>query len=70
MFLAFVNLQYGISELPVASVSKRVFVRNTYYEDAFTFHENESRTRFEAEARGGSEISCYLLTRVLRTNSC
>ena len=63
MFLAFVsirNIVFPNCLLPL--FQNESSCETIYYEDAFTFHENESRTRFETEARGGSEISYYFIS--------
>ena len=53
--------QQGISELPLASFSKRVLVENHSYENEFNLHLNEisfsyermgTKTRFEKESKG------------------
>ena len=55
-----------ISELPKASLSKRGLVHNHSYENEFNLHVNEisfsyermsTKTRFEKEAKGNSEMA-------------
>ena len=59
-----------ISELPKASLSKRVRVHNHSYENEFNLHVNEisfsygrmsTKTRFEKEAKGNSEMTYWRL---------
>ena len=58
--------KYTISELPKASLSKRGLVHNHSYENEFNLHVNEisfsyermsTKTRFEKEAKGNSEMA-------------
>ena len=68
-----VNDKYAISEFLCVSVSKRVYVRNHYYENDLDLHENETtcRThfhmkgfalrRFETQAQGNPEMAINLL---------
>ena len=60
-------LEYAISELPWASSSKRVLVLILSYENEFNLHVKEisfsyermgTKTRFEEEAKGNSEMAC------------
>ena len=57
-----------MSELPCASASKRVFLRNHSYENMFPLHAHHAnqthcymkgfaQTRFETEAQDNSEIA-------------
>ena len=59
---------FNISELPKASLSKRGLVHNHPYENEFNLHVNEisfshermsTKTRFEKEAKGNSEMAYY-----------
>ena len=59
-----------ISELPKASLSKPSLVHNHSYENEFNLHVNEisfsyermsTKTRFEKEAKGNSEMAYSLL---------
>ena len=64
-----VSEEQVISEFPCASVSKRVYVRNHFYENDFDLHENETmqnsfsyewfrtQNRFETEAQENSEMT-------------
>ena len=56
----------AISELPLASFSKRVLVHNHSHENEFNLQVNEisfsyermgTKTRFEKEAKGNSEMA-------------
>ena len=60
--------QEAISELPFASFSKRDLVLNHSYENEINLHVNEkllskerlsTRTRFENDAKGNSEMAYY-----------
>ena len=66
MYLAVPMLSQTISELPKASLSKRGLVHNHSYENDFNFHVNEisfsyermsTKTSFEKEAKGNSEMA-------------
>ena len=62
----------AISEVSFASVSKRVFMRNHSYENVLRlqahFHAKfRTKTRFETEAQGNSEMTYSL--RVIHVNS-
>ena len=73
LFTAVALVQWAISKLPFASVSKRVFVQNHSYENVFHlhvyFHVNESHfharersctgTLFKTEAQGNPEMVYY-----------
>ena len=57
----------GHSELPFASLSKRIYVLNRSYENELSvqdrFHANQihfCKTRFATEAQGNSEMACWL----------
>ena len=64
--LRFDDTQWAISELPKASLLKRGLVHNHSYENEFNLHVNETsfsyermstKTRFEKEAQGNSEMA-------------
>ena len=67
---ALLIVKVGNSELPKAFLSKRGLVHNHSYENEFNFHVNEisfsyermsTKTRFEKEAKGNSEMAYYYI---------
>ena len=76
MFLHVITIEYAISELRLASLSKRGLVSNGSYENKFNLHVNENLysyervctwTRSEKEAEGNSEMGycnyCFFFRR-------